>query len=477
MFTNPGPYWWCRVGAECWGTSPWPTRLSSTLEVGASTLASGMPPAAAGALLADKAALLARSLGLDTSLPLGELIARANAATGSKMGEHVNSNQMREAEALVATAHKRPAPAASPPSLVSAVACVACGRPTTRACSANGCCGHCIAEVHRAEVVGHQCVDKAEEAQVDAVGGAGAHGYGEVTVVGVRQLAARLALSAADVFVDAGSGTGRVVLQVAREFGVRRAVGIELSPSRHFLALEAMAASTVADRVQFVCADCAGLRLWTRGGVGGVGGDGATATAGAPLADATVVFACSLLYPDALMARLARCIEVCSSIRIVASLRRFGRAHGGLRGFVEVGPPLTCETSWMVPRTVDNPLDLHSPGSAVYLYERSRDATSTANATPTDTVAAPAPPCTAADANAMDADSSLIASLNVSLESAEARAAAVDARLTAALERLRQPRLGTYPSQSSLPACAQAAGLALVRTVGGGSEWIFTDAR
>ena len=137
---------------------------------------------------------------------------------------------------------------------------------------------------------------------------------------------------------------------------------MELSGSRHSVALELLAASNLATSslgkaasgskgkrkaslhtaaeagpkpghpppVLFVCADCAAPHLWIEDG---------------PLACATVVFTCSILFDDQLMSRLAQRIESCPTIRAVATLRRFPRAP---RGFAEAAPAEACETSWMV---------------------------------------------------------------------------------------------------------------------------------
>ena len=61
------------------------------------------------------------------------------------------------------------------------------------------------------------------EAALERAGGYSASGYGEVTRLGFQQLNARMRLQHDDTFVDCGSGTGRTVLQAAREYGVRAA--------------------------------------------------------------------------------------------------------------------------------------------------------------------------------------------------------------------------------------------------------------
>ena len=63
--------------------------------------------------------------------------------------------------------------------------------------------------------------------------------------------------------------------QAAREFGVRRAYGVEFSASRHGLAVERLAADAaaaasgraLASRVRLIQGDCADESLWAEGGV------------------------------------------------------------------------------------------------------------------------------------------------------------------------------------------------------------------
>jgi len=56
--------------------------------------------------------------------------------------------------------------------------------------------------------------------------------YGEITPAAVRDLAAYMDLGPSDVFYDLGSGTGKVINQLALTAPAKRLVGIELSRSR-----------------------------------------------------------------------------------------------------------------------------------------------------------------------------------------------------------------------------------------------------
>jgi SAM-dependent methyltransferase len=57
--------------------------------------------------------------------------------------------------------------------------------------------------------------------------------YGEMTPTSVQRLLDHLDLGDRDVFYDLGSGTGKIVIQTAMTVPIRKAVGIELSTSRH----------------------------------------------------------------------------------------------------------------------------------------------------------------------------------------------------------------------------------------------------
>ena len=60
--------------------------------------------------------------------------------------------------------------------------------------------------------------------------------YGELTYEGCTRLGELLGLGPTDVFYDLGSGLGRATIQAHLQWGVRRAVGVELSAERSGLA-------------------------------------------------------------------------------------------------------------------------------------------------------------------------------------------------------------------------------------------------
>jgi len=174
-----------------------------------------------------------------------------------------------------------------------------------------------------------------EHLAIKEIGGELASGYGEITVGGLLTLGTVLKLGPNDVFVDCGSGNGRAVVQAARDFGLKRALGIEFATSRHE---RAVALGKPEAAVSFLQGDCADMIRWTEGG---------------ELSDCTCAYANNKLFDDLLNARLKACFEECASLRCVAA---FTPWPGGLTGFAEP-VEVRCETTW-------------SQASPVYVYER-----------------------------------------------------------------------------------------------------------
>ena len=307
----------------------------------------------AGSLLAQKAAFIASHLGLDPSLPLSELLAAASKATGMAMNH--SKQELQEADGLITAAQsgdhgkvqapaaagrqqkpsggkkKKKDAAASAAAAASSTTCRSCGKAAAQICRANGCCARCIYEVGHFMHVGN-AMSKSDETELASSGGAHAHTYGEMTRLGFRQLARRVELSPKDVFVDCGSGTGRLVLQAATEYGVRRSIGVELSSTRHQVARDLLAASAATlsssrkalgikakpgspEPVSLVREDCAAKHLWASDNLRGVadtsrggerggerGGDGHS-HAGA-LSEATVVYICNVMFDEELVGRI-----------------------------------------------------------------------------------------------------------------------------------------------------------------------------
>ena len=260
------------------------------------------------------------------------------------------------------------------------VECRNCGRSvaSTMVSDCNGCCLTCLKSISRAADDG-RCTSEQEEQTIGRVGGEKAHTYGEITPLGFRRLAKRFGMNEADTFTDLGSGLGRACIQAAREFHVRRAVGVELAASRHRLALaeREREPEAVASRVELIEADCADEALWATGGA---------------VSGTTLIFAGSLLFGEELMERLARRIECCASVRAVATLKRFavsggggaatGGANGGgvgggtgcfscgLSGFHMLNGAEEYETSWTAPLRPGAGSGVRDPGAPVFLYVR-----------------------------------------------------------------------------------------------------------
>jgi precorrin-6B methylase 2 len=56
--------------------------------------------------------------------------------------------------------------------------------------------------------------------------------YGEITYPSVQELIKRVRLGPQDIFIDLGSGNGKVVMQVFSNSGVKKAYGVEFFPER-----------------------------------------------------------------------------------------------------------------------------------------------------------------------------------------------------------------------------------------------------
>lgn len=139
-----------------------------------------------------------------------------------------------------------------------------------------------------------------DRATVERIAGQGAATYGEILPLGVGALIAALRPGPSDVFYDLGSGGGSMVLQVARESPVGRAIGVELSHARHKVACARLTQeAALSSRVAFIEGDLAKVAI----------------------PDATLVFAGSLCFPDPLMLALARVALEAPRLRRLATIR------------------------------------------------------------------------------------------------------------------------------------------------------------
>ena len=163
-----------------------------------------------------------------------------------------------------------------------------------------------------------------EAVSIEAVGGPQATTYGELTSIGFRQLFGDLGES--DKFVDLGSGTGKLVMQAVRELGVDSAAGVELSPTRHGLALAQRAACEprVARRTTFLCGDAAGDE------------------AARMLETATAVWLSNLCFDERLNRRIVARLEASPTVQRIWALRLLPEVP---RGFdIESARPAECSS-------------------------------------------------------------------------------------------------------------------------------------
>jgi Histone methylation protein DOT1 len=191
-----------------------------------------------------------------------------------------------------------------------------------------------------------------------AVGGPRAHVYGEMTASGFRQFAAYVNLTNNnnnnggggdadddddEVFVDLGSGVGRLVIQAVVEFGVGRSIGVELSTARH-----AAAVQSYQQLKRMMTRDDKDDDQNEDNGVTFVQGNAADkAVVGRFLANATVVWISNLLFDDALNQKLARVIEEYAGpkLRVIASLKPL-LVSSPMEGFELLPFKVPFEMSW-----------------------------------------------------------------------------------------------------------------------------------
>lgn len=166
-----------------------------------------------------------------------------------------------------------------------------------------------------------------ERAAADARVGAGTATYGEITSAGAARLLRWFAPRADDVVCDLGSGTGKFILQAALTTDAGRALGIEISPHRHAVALAAHARllasgeTSACARVRFELADFAAVDL----------------------TDVTLAFACSLTYPPAAMSAIGRALTRAPRLRALVTLKPLPEPWPRLLG--DRGR-MRLETSW-----------------------------------------------------------------------------------------------------------------------------------
>lgn len=80
-------------------------------------------------------------------------------------------------------------------------------------------------------------IPEEERALISDTGGSAT--YGEITYESVQKLLEKLHPTNKDIFMDLGSGFGRMVIQVYLQSKVKESIGVELSRARHNAAVQA----------------------------------------------------------------------------------------------------------------------------------------------------------------------------------------------------------------------------------------------
>lgn len=183
-----------------------------------------------------------------------------------------------------------------------------------------------LAEIYSEADSGFEIPDE-EERQVRAARGDPL--YGELLPASVSALVAWLGLGEDDVFYDLGSGTGKVVVQVAMSAPVARCVGIELSASRCRIARAALRRARQHDLV------LARRTVFRQ-----------ASFLDESLADATVVYTCSTGFPAPVMREIVdKLAAIGREIRFL-SLQE-AEPHPALEPLVEL--PVAATWNWRTP--------------------------------------------------------------------------------------------------------------------------------
>ncbi|HVX00200.1 MAG TPA: methyltransferase domain-containing protein [Candidatus Babeliaceae bacterium] len=144
-------------------------------------------------------------------------------------------------------------------------------------------------------------IDATESAAISNQGGAPT--YGEITYEGAQELFKNLDLTKEDIFYDLGCGVGKLVVQ-AYFTPIKKAVGIELSPTRY------QHAQAVKQKVVQKPIDGKVLEFHKQD------------IAQYPLDDATIIFMCSTCFSDDLMKKLSDNIRKLKDGTKIITLKR-----------------------------------------------------------------------------------------------------------------------------------------------------------
>lgn len=108
--------------------------------------------------------------------------------------------------------------------------------------------------------------------------------YGEITYASIQKLIAYLGLGPDDVFVDLGSGVGKVVMQVVMNSSVKKAIGVELSAARYASAMDVSEKAVEQGLIE------RGRYEWRNEDI-----------VHTDLSEATVIYTCSTAFPAGFM--------------------------------------------------------------------------------------------------------------------------------------------------------------------------------
>lgn len=174
--------------------------------------------------------------------------------------------------------------------------------------------------------------------------------YGEAAASGLLSAftsATGIGFEAEDVFIDFGSGTGRLVLALFLLSPLQSSVGIELEPKRHKIATDASAKLMV----KLEKADASG-RQAANDGEGGwteASGRRVRLVHGDMLAEdigqSTVIFTNSLCFPQELLLSIASRVIMAPPGTVVLSLQSFKGCHPGLVFLRTVSAEMSWEKS------------------------------------------------------------------------------------------------------------------------------------
>jgi precorrin-6B methylase 2 len=145
--------------------------------------------------------------------------------------------------------------------------------------------------------------------------------YGEITEHGVSMILSKIDIRPDDVFLDLGSGTGRVVLQVFLEKNIE-SLGIEFIKKRYMMAEESLLKLKEKidnPKVHFVNGDFFTVN-WS---------------------DATIIIMCNTCFTEDVMDKIITRLPTCKKLRYVIMLKQLEKKPDYLDVFESFNVPVT----------------------------------------------------------------------------------------------------------------------------------------